>query len=35
LSVFSALWRMALLLFFCNIVVVLFVTAILYLGFGH
>ncbi|WP_271164620.1 DUF3667 domain-containing protein [Brevundimonas intermedia] len=35
LSIFSALWRTILLLFFCNIVVVLFVMSILYLGLGH
>src|SRR5690606_26583154 len=35
LSVFSALWRTALLLMFCNIVIGLFVTAIVYLGLGH
>lgn len=35
LSVFSALWRTVLLLFFCKIVVILFLIAILYLGFGH
>lgn len=35
LSWFSALWRTAALLMFCNIVVGLFVTAIVYLGLGH
>lgn len=35
LSIFSALWRAALLLIFCNIVVALFVTSIVYLGLGH
>ena len=35
LSIFSALWRTALLLMFCNIVIGLFVTAIVYLGLGH
>lgn len=35
LPIFSALWRTVLLLFFCNIVVALFVTAIVYLGLGH
>ena len=35
LSIFSALWRTAALLFFCNIVIGLFVTAIVYLGLGH
>ncbi|MDQ1193691.1 hypothetical protein QE419_002457 [Brevundimonas vesicularis] len=35
LSWFSALWRTIALLVFCNIVVGLFVTAIVYLGLGH
>ncbi len=35
LSWFSALWRTTALLVFCNIVVGLFVTAIVYLGLGH
>jgi hypothetical protein len=35
LSIFSALWRTVLLLFFCNIVIGLFVMAIVYLGLGH
>ena len=35
LSWFSALWRTIALLVFCNIVVGLFVTAIIYLGLGH
>jgi hypothetical protein len=35
LSWFSALWRTTALLMFCNIVVGLFVTAIVYLGLGH
>ena len=35
LSAFSALWRTVFLLMFCNIVIGLFVTAILYLGLGH
>lgn len=35
LSVFSALWRTALLLVFCNIALGLFITAIIYLGLGH
>ncbi|WP_404416628.1 DUF3667 domain-containing protein [Brevundimonas vesicularis] len=35
LSWFSALWRTMALLVFCNIVVGLFVTAIVYLGLGH
>jgi hypothetical protein len=35
LSIFSALWRTVFLLFFCNIVIGLFVTAIVYLGLGH
>lgn len=35
LSIFSALWRTVLLLMFCNIVIGLFVTAIVYLGLGH
>ncbi|WAC60356.1 DUF3667 domain-containing protein [Brevundimonas sp. SL130] len=35
LSIFSALWRAVLLLFFCNIVVALFITSIVYLGLGH
>jgi Protein of unknown function (DUF3667) len=35
LSWFSALWRTLALLVFCNIVVGLFVTAIVYLGLGH
>ncbi|MFN7109835.1 MAG: hypothetical protein ACK4MY_16575, partial [Brevundimonas sp.] len=35
LQIFSALWRTVLLLFFCNIVVALFITAIVYLGLGH
>jgi len=35
LSVFSALWRTVFLLVFCNIVIGLFVTAIVYLGLGH
>jgi len=35
LSIFSALWRAAALLVFCNIVIGLFVTAIVYLGLGH
>lgn len=35
LSWFSALWRTIALLVFCNIVVGLFITAIVYLGLGH
>ncbi|WP_269219890.1 DUF3667 domain-containing protein [Brevundimonas vesicularis] len=35
LSWFSTLWRTIALLVFCNIVVGLFVTAIIYLGLGH
>ncbi len=35
LSAFSALWRTMALLVFCNIVIGLFVTAIVYLGLGH
>ena len=35
LSIFSALWRTILLLFFTNVVVSLFVAAIVYLGLGH
>ncbi len=35
LGVFSALWRTTALLVFCNIVIGLFVTAIIYLGLGH
>lgn len=35
LGVFSALWRTAFLLVFCNIVIGLFVSAIVYLGLGH
>jgi len=35
LSIFSALWRTMALLVFCNIVIGLFVTAIVYLGLGH
>jgi len=35
LSIFSALWRTVFLLFFCNIVIGLFITAIVYLGLGH
>ena len=35
LSWFSALWRTIALLMFCNIVIGLFVTAIVYLGLGH
>ena len=35
LSIFSALWRTLLLLVFSNIVVSLFVAAIIYLGLGH
>ena len=35
LSWFSALWRTIALLVFCNIVVGLFITAIVYLGRGH
>ncbi|WP_293828804.1 DUF3667 domain-containing protein [uncultured Brevundimonas sp.] len=35
LRVFSALWRTLALLLFCNVVIALFVTAIIYLGLGH
>lgn len=35
LSIFSALWRTVFLLVFCNIVVGLFIAAIIYLGLGH
>ena len=35
LGVFSALWRTVFLLVFCNIVIGLFVGAIVYLGLGH
>jgi hypothetical protein len=35
LSIFSALWRTAFLLLFCNIVISLFAAAIVYLGLGH
>ncbi|MFN3837438.1 MAG: DUF3667 domain-containing protein [Brevundimonas sp.] len=35
LGAFSALWRTLALLLFCNIVIALFVTAIVYLGLGH
>ncbi|WP_420480286.1 DUF3667 domain-containing protein [Brevundimonas sp. FT23028] len=35
LSVFSALWRTVFLVTFCNVVVGLFLTAIVYLGLGH
>ncbi|PZN97031.1 MAG: hypothetical protein DCF29_22935 [Alphaproteobacteria bacterium] len=35
LSIFSAVWRTVLLLFFTNVVVSLFVAAIIYLGLGH
>ncbi len=35
LSIFSALWRTVALVVFCNIVVGLFITAIVYLGLGH
>lgn len=35
LGIFSALWRTFFLLTFCNIVVALFIVAIVYLGLGH
>jgi len=35
LTIFSATWRTAALVVFCNIVLGLFLTAILYLGLGH
>jgi hypothetical protein len=35
LRIFSALWRMVILLLFCLIVISLFVAAIVYLGLGH
>lgn len=35
LSIFSATWRTVALVVFCNIVLGLFLTAILYLGLGH
>lgn len=35
LSVFSTLWRMVLLVLFCEFVASLFLVAVLYLGFGH
>ncbi|MGQ3113637.1 MAG: DUF3667 domain-containing protein [Brevundimonas sp.] len=35
LRIFSALWRTVFLLTFCNIVVALFIVAIVYLGLGH
>lgn len=35
LGIFSTLWRTTFLLTFCNIVVALFIVAIVYLGLGH